>query len=108
MVLDLSVRTVPLQADEAGCVQVVGTRIPLERIVVAFSFGVTPEEIVQQYPTLSLRDTYAVIAYYLENTAAVDEYVRERSKAAADMRAEVEKIQAPQDIRARLLRRRRA
>lgn len=38
--------------------------------------GHTPEEIVQQYTTLSLADTYGAIAYYHQHRDQVEEYLR--------------------------------
>ena len=85
-----------------------GTRIPLERVVIAFDDGATPEEIVLRYPTLSLPDVYAVIAYYLHEREAVERYVRDRAVASDKVRAEVDQRFSSSEIRERLLQRRKA
>ena len=38
----------------------------------AFDEGATAEEIVQQYPALSLADAYAAISYYLRHRSDVE------------------------------------
>ena len=96
----------PLTTGSDGVVRVAATRVQLETIVQAFDAGATPEEIVQQYPSLDLRAVYAVIAYVLDNRTVVDDYVAGRQKAAETMRREVEQRWPPDGIRARLLARR--
>ena len=70
---------VPLTAKADGVVLVSGTRVPLETVVYAFGQGATPEEIAQDYPSLTLAQVYAVVAYYLTHRAAVDGYAAERA-----------------------------
>jgi uncharacterized protein (DUF433 family) len=91
---------VPLFADEAGGLRVSGTRVLLERIVHAFEEGATPEGIVQSYDTLQLPDVYAVLTWYLQHKADVEDYLRRRANEAEAIR---EKIEASQPDRADLL-----
>src|SRR5882757_5571301 len=51
---------VPLTQDSSGVLRVAGSRVTLEVLVAAFDGGATPEEIVQQYPSLDLGSVYAV------------------------------------------------
>ena len=67
---------VPLYDDGQGGLRVTGTRVQLERIVHAFNTGDTPETIVQNYDTLNLPAVYAVLAWYLQDQAEVDAYLR--------------------------------
>ena len=55
----------PLRREDSGAIRVGQTRVLLELVVHAFQDGATPEAIVQGYPTLSLAEVYAVIAYAL-------------------------------------------
>lgn len=97
MRLTLGDDPLPLAYDDHGIVRVVGTRIPLHRVVYAYrSLGQTPEEIVESYPTLCLADVYAVIGYYLRQRDAVDAYVAERERIEADIQREHE-ARFPQD-----------
>ncbi len=83
-----------------------GTRVTLDTLVAAFREGMTPEGIVEQYPTLGLADVYSVIGYYLSHSDEVDEYLRSRQQVAADVRHENEARFDPKGIRDRLLARR--
>jgi uncharacterized protein (DUF433 family) len=56
------------------------TRITLDTIVEEFNKGATPEEIVENYPTLTLAQVYVAVAYYLHNKSEVDDYIRRGEK----------------------------
>jgi uncharacterized protein (DUF433 family) len=99
---------IPLATDAQGVVRVGGTRVTLDSVVGAFRAGATPEEIAQQFPTLTLADVYQVIAYFLNHTAEVESYLATRQQAAAELRTEIEKRFDPRGTRARLLARRPA
>lgn len=101
-----SVERVPIHTDGEGVVRVGGTRVTLDSVVAAFEAGATPEEIVQQYPSVGLADAYSVIAYYLRHQAAVRAYMEERQDLAARVRVENERRADPAGVRDRLLARR--
>jgi len=65
----------PIREDGHGALRVGDSRVLVELVVLAFKHGATPETIVQQYPTLSLSDTYAVIAYYLRHPDEIETYM---------------------------------
>ncbi|HEY0081026.1 MAG TPA: DUF433 domain-containing protein [Pyrinomonadaceae bacterium] len=104
--MSLSINTVPLSADEAGVMRVGETRVSLDSVIYAFNDGATPEEIVQQYPTLNLADVYTVISYYLQHQAEIENYLEKRRAQRLELRAEVEARSDPRGIRERLLARR--
>jgi uncharacterized protein (DUF433 family) len=106
MILPLHSDPPPLAQGEDGVVRIAGTRIPLERIVRAFLVGGTPEQIAQDYDTLSVKTVYAVVNYYLHHQAEVDEYLAEADREATAIRSGVEQTWPPAGIRARLLARR--
>jgi uncharacterized protein (DUF433 family) len=95
----------PLTTGPEGVIRVSGTRVSLETVVYAFDSGSTAEEIVQQYPSLSLSNVYAIISYVLDNRESVDAYVAERRKLADALRAEIEARWPSHGLRARLLAR---
>jgi len=106
MALSFAAETIPLAADAGGAVRVGKTRVTLDTLIAAFSQGATAEEIVQQYPALSLPDVYQVIGYYLRRPSEVEGYLQER-KAQADMlRIQNEARFDPHGVRDRLLARR--
>jgi uncharacterized protein (DUF433 family) len=95
----------PLTADEDGVLRVAGTRVRLETVLTAYEEGATPEEIVQDFSSLTLANVYAVIGYYLQNTATVNEYLSQRTQFRAAARQQTEAQFPQQGIRARLLAR---
>lgn len=97
--------TVPLSEDHAGVLRVTGTRVSLDSVIYAFNEGATPEEIVQQYPTVDLKDVYAVVSYYLQNQAEVESYLDQRRADRQELRKEIESRFDPHGIRERLLAR---
>ena len=103
--LRLTCTAPPLVFDDDGVVRVEGTRVTLDTLIVAFKQGATPETIAQQYPSVSLPDVYAVIAYYLQNVVEVDAYFANRQATADAVRAENEARFDATGLRARLLSR---
>ena len=99
--------TVPLSQDQAGVLRVTGTRVSLDSVVHAFTEGATPEEIVQQYPTLDLKDVYAVVSYYLQNQDEVESYLAQRRAERRELKNEIEARFDPHGIRERLLARKK-
>jgi uncharacterized protein (DUF433 family) len=52
---------------------VVGTRVSLDSVVLAFLDGLSPETIVVEcFPVLTLEQVYGAIAYYLAHRAEID------------------------------------
>lgn len=96
---------IALQKTTDGVIRVGGTRVTLDTVVIAFNEGATPEEIVQQYPSLQLADVYSVIGYYLRHRQEVEAYLQERRQLGEQVRAQNEARFPPQGIRERLLAR---
>lgn len=104
----LEPEAVPLTRTPEGVIRVGDTRVPFDTVVYAFRDGATAETIVDRFPTLTLADVYAAIAYYLRHTAEVDAYLAEQERKAAEVRVENERRFPPDGVRARLLARRSA
>ncbi len=97
-----SKQPMPLIAHDHGIIRVSGTRITLDTIAAAFERGATPEEIVQQYPTLPLADVYSVLGYLLHHPMEVAEYLDRRAGRHRTVREENERRFDPSGVRARL------
>jgi uncharacterized protein (DUF433 family) len=97
----------PLEMGPDGAVRVRGTRVTLDTVWAAFNEGATAEEIVQQYPSLSLADAYEAIGYCLRHPALVAGYLATRIESAEEIRTSNESRWRPEGIRARLLERRK-
>jgi len=89
----------------ASAIRIEGTRLTLDTVVGAFKRGATAEEIVQDYPPVSLPDVYAVIAYYLRHRSEVEEYLSKRALLHADLRRQIEDRPEYRELRERLLAR---
>jgi len=97
-------RRPPLTTGPDGVIRIAGTRVSLETVY-AFDAGSSAD--VEQYPTLSLSNLYAVISYALDNRKSVDEYVALRRQGRDVLRAEIEKRGPAHGLRDRLLARRK-
>jgi uncharacterized protein (DUF433 family) len=91
--------TIPLVQDANGTIHVEGSRITLDTIIGQYKQGATPEQIQEDFPTLSLRDIYSVITYYLTYPNEVENYLKERKKEAAQIRAKIEAEFSTQNFR---------
>lgn len=108
MSLTIEVQTIPLKADKDGVMRVGKTRVTLDTVVRSFEQGHTAEEIVSHYPVLRLADVYAVIAYYLNNQAEVQAYLRQQEEAAQKIWQKIEAKSDYQAFRERLMARHQA
>ena len=59
-----------------GTWRIAGTRVSLDSVIHSFWEGATPEEICQDFPSLSLPQVYGAIAYYLKQRDKVDAYLQ--------------------------------
>ncbi|MEZ5356753.1 MAG: DUF433 domain-containing protein [Bryobacteraceae bacterium] len=104
--MEVAAETVPLVQGADGVMLLRGTRIPLETVFAAFRQGATAEEILQQYPALSLADVYQVIAYCQHHPSQLQAYLDQRQDAGRAARFLNESEWPPDGIRERLLARR--
>jgi uncharacterized protein (DUF433 family) len=107
MSLSVAAEPVPLSQDIDGVLRVGTSRVTLDTLVAAYREGMTPEGIVQQYPTLRLADVYSLFGYVLNHTEEVETYLRDRQGLAEAVRRENEARFDPAGVRDRLLARRR-
>ena len=68
---------VPLHNSPDGQVRIDGTRISLEIFIESYHLGNdTPELLAERFPSVSLAAAQSVLAYWRQNRAEVDEYLR--------------------------------
>jgi uncharacterized protein (DUF433 family) len=82
-------QAVPLTRGEGGVFRITGTRVTLDSIVREFKDGATPEQIQEDYPSATLSDIYLVVAYYLQHSRAVEDYLSAQARAAICLGATV-------------------
>src|SRR5687767_5205637 len=99
---------IPLEQGADGVMRIRGTRVTIDTVLAAFRDGATAEEIVQQYPSISLADVYQVIGYCLRHFSEFEAYLIQRGEVGGATRELNESTWPPDGIRERLLARRRA
>ena len=92
-----------LVQDTGDQIRIGGHRIGLHDVVHFYNEGCSAEELCEVFPTLPLPLVHKIIAFYLENSEAVD-----RDIADHDAKMERQRIAAPQGPDIAELRRRLA
>jgi uncharacterized protein (DUF433 family) len=66
-----------------------GHRITVEDIAIWHErMGMSPDEIVSAYPTITLSDVHAALAYYYENRDRIDADIKEGEQFVVEMKAQ--------------------
>ncbi|OGQ79408.1 MAG: hypothetical protein A3F90_00635 [Deltaproteobacteria bacterium RIFCSPLOWO2_12_FULL_60_19] len=88
-----------------GVWRLAGTRVSLDSVIYSFLDGATPEEICQDFSSLSLAQVYAAIAYYLPHRDKVDAYLKTQEQTVETLRQElrIRHRDFLRDLRQRLL-----
>jgi uncharacterized protein (DUF433 family) len=94
--------TAPLRRDESGTIRVGNTRVTLDSVVHQFKEGAVAEQILYDFPSLTLRQIYGAIFYYLEHTEAVEQYLREQERIGEETRRFIESRMNTEQLRARI------
>jgi uncharacterized protein (DUF433 family) len=82
------VRIVSTPGTCGGRPRIDGHRITVEDVAIWHErMGMSPDEIVSQYPSITLSDVHAALAYYYENRAPIDAAIEEGKRFVAEMRA---------------------
>ena len=77
-----------IEVDDDGVARIKGSRIKVQFIAVERTrMGLTPEEIHENHPHLTLAQIYAALAYYYDHQATVDAQIEEGNRLAEEMRA---------------------
>jgi uncharacterized protein (DUF433 family) len=72
-----------------GTWRIAGTRVSLDSVIHSFWEGATPEEICQDFPSLSLAQAYGAIAYYLKQRDKVDAYLQAGRDGVEELQQEL-------------------
>ena len=99
-------QTAPLTFGDDGTIRITGSRVTLDSIVHAFQHGATAEQIQDSFPSLTLREIYGAIAYYLEHQEQVDVYLQAQKQAVEETRRAIESRQNSAVLRERIRARR--
>jgi uncharacterized protein (DUF433 family) len=88
--LALHAEAPPLRTDDGDVIRVGNSRVSLDVVIEQYENGMTPEDIVRGYDSLTLADVHAVIAYYLRHRADVRSYLDRRMQEAESLRDRIE------------------
>jgi uncharacterized protein (DUF433 family) len=90
------VRIVSTPGTCGGRPRIDGHRITVEDVAIWHErMGMSPDEIVSSYPTITLSDVHAALAYYYENRERIDTDIEEERKFVEEMRAKIETPRVP-------------
>ncbi|MEL6441496.1 MAG: DUF433 domain-containing protein [Cyanobacteria bacterium J06621_8] len=67
---------------------IAGSRITVRYIVIAYRAGMTPEEMLEDKPYLSLAKIYAALAYYHANKSEIDADIEAYYRAGESLATE--------------------
>jgi hypothetical protein len=63
--------------------------------------GMSPDEIVSEYPSITLTDVHAALAYYYENREQIDADIESARKYADEMKAKAGPSRLEEKLRQR-------
>src|SRR5713226_8584560 len=82
------VRIVSTPGTCGGKPRIDGHRITVEDVAIWHERrGMSPDEIVSAYPSITLSDVHAALAYYYEHRERIDTDIREGERFVAEMKA---------------------
>lgn len=64
-----------------GAATITGTRFPVRSVVMyVLRHGLTPEELVNRFPHLSMAQVHDALAYYYDNTREIENEIAENAE----------------------------
>ena len=76
-----------------GKPRIAGHRIRVQDIVIWHEYkGMSPDEIIYHYPSITLADIYAALAYYYDHLEEIRQQIRESEDFARELAAKTPSI----------------
>ena len=73
-----------------GKPRIAGHRIKVQDVAIWYEeMNLSSQEIVDRYPTITLSDVHAALAYYYDNKQAIQQQIQEDERLEAEMRASI-------------------
>lgn len=76
-----------IDIDENGTARIGGTGFKVKFLAMEHQQGLTPEQMLEQHPHLTLAQIHAGLSYYFDNKAAMDQLIEDSRKYVEEMRA---------------------
>jgi uncharacterized protein (DUF433 family) len=84
-----------VEQTEAGSWRLAGSRVSLDSVIHLHHDGLVPNEIVLQFPSLSIEQVHGAIAFYLHNQEEIDEYFKQQQDRCEQLAKEAEANPSP-------------
>ncbi len=97
-----------LTRDSDGFIHLTGHRIGLASLIHYYNEGLSAEMLACEYPSVALSLLHKVIAFYLENRVAVDDYIARCEDEIAQQRSLAPRGPSASELRKRMENMRRA
>lgn len=91
--------------DNPRAIRIRGHRIWIEHVLEPYRAGAQPDAIARAFPSLTIAEIEACIAYYQAHTAEMDDYLLEYRELGVRMQAEADAKPSPVVERLRRLKR---
>ena len=92
-----------IRVDDAGVARIADSRVKVIHLVMdRMQHGQDPEQMQQQFPSLSLAQIYAAFAYYHDHRIEIDQQIQESLIQADQLRAAATAQPQRDDLRRRL------
>ena len=76
-----------IEIDDRGVAKLIGTRSKVRQVVMDVLNGLSPEQVHEQYPHLSMAQIHAALAYYYyDHKDEIDTQIEEGRRFAEEMR----------------------
>ena len=76
-----------IEVDDRGVAKLIGTRSKVRQVVMDVQNGMTPEQVHEAYPHLSMAQIHAALAYYYGHKEEIDADIEEGRRLVQEMRA---------------------
>ncbi len=85
--VSLTDRIVMTPGVRGGKPRIAGHRITVADVAIWYErMGMSPDEIVSEYPTITLSDVHAALAYYFDHRDGIDREIRDGEEFAEKLR----------------------
>jgi uncharacterized protein (DUF433 family) len=76
-----------IEVDEEGTARLAGTGFKVKFLGIAHRAGLTPAQMHEAHPHLTMAQIHAGLSYYFEHQAAMDQLIEDDRRYAEEMRA---------------------
>ncbi len=94
--------TTPLVFSDDGTIRFANSRVTLDSIIAEFKKGSTAEQIQEDFSSLSLREIYTALAFYLERTEFVEDYLNKQKCEVVESTSFIESQLPSGELRANI------